>query len=287
MTRTRGSGSPPAACRRCGDGPRRRAGDWRRSRHQFTDIGRAPPPVVTEYVAQGRSSARAAAAVSEGRAAAVRAGAGPASGPETLRAGREPGQRATTSPWAGPRCCCATWPGVAASTGWMAGIRGRAAALVAESGFTDRVRELLTTAPAVHADETPARAAGGMRYVHLACTAYLTACTPGPVRGRHRRRRRPARLRRGHRPGRLLRLRPSHRCAARLVRRPLGRYCGYADTGRAGAGGRGWACLRYRHNRAGCGVTLFFPTTGEDSEHGCSVWGPHYGAAGAACEGHG
>ena len=34
----------------------------------------------------------------------------------------------------------------------------------------DRVRELLKTAPAVHADETPARAAGGTRYVHLACT---------------------------------------------------------------------------------------------------------------------
>ena len=64
--------------------------------------------------------------------------------------------------------------GVAVSTGWMAGIRGRAAALVADSGFTDRVRELLKMAPAVHADETPARAAGGMRYVHLACTAYLT-----------------------------------------------------------------------------------------------------------------
>jgi hypothetical protein len=26
----------------------------------------------------------------------------------------------------------------------------------------------------VHADETPARAAGNLRYVHLACTAYLT-----------------------------------------------------------------------------------------------------------------
>ena len=38
----------------------------------------------------------------------------------------------------------------------------------------DRVRELLKSAPAVHADETPARAAGGTRYVHLACTRYLT-----------------------------------------------------------------------------------------------------------------
>ncbi len=37
-----------------------------------------------------------------------------------------------------------------------------------------QVRELLKTAPAVHADEPPARAAGGTRYVHLACTRYLT-----------------------------------------------------------------------------------------------------------------
>src|SRR5260370_36152820 len=56
----------------------------------------------------------------------------------------------------------------------MAGIRGRAAGLVEASGFMDRVRELLKTAPAVHVDETPARAAGGTRYVHLACTRYLT-----------------------------------------------------------------------------------------------------------------
>ncbi len=66
--------------------------------------------------------------------------------------------------------------GIAVSTGWMAGIRGRAAALVEASGFMDRVRELLKTAPAVHADETPAR---GTRYVHLACTRYLTCLHTG------------------------------------------------------------------------------------------------------------
>jgi transposase len=31
----------------------------------------------------------------------------------------------------------------------------------------------------VHLDETPARAAGGIRYVHLACTAYLTLVHTG------------------------------------------------------------------------------------------------------------
>ena len=69
--------------------------------------------------------------------------------------------------------------GVAVSTGWMAGIRGKAAALVEASGFTGRVRELLKTAPAVPADETPARTAGGTRCLHLACTRYLTCMHTG------------------------------------------------------------------------------------------------------------
>jgi transposase len=61
----------------------------------------------------------------------------------------------------------------------MAGIRGRAAGLAEASGFMTRVRELLKTAPAVHADETLARAGGGTRYVHLACTRYLTCMHAG------------------------------------------------------------------------------------------------------------
>jgi transposase len=61
----------------------------------------------------------------------------------------------------------------------MAGIRGRAASLAEASGFTARVRELLKTAPTVHADETSARAAGGTRYVHLACTRCLTCMHTG------------------------------------------------------------------------------------------------------------
>ena len=61
--------------------------------------------------------------------------------------------------------------------GWPASAAGRA--LVEASGFMDRVQELLKAAPAVHADETPARAAGGTRYVHLACTRYLTCMHTG------------------------------------------------------------------------------------------------------------
>jgi transposase len=58
-----------------------------------------------------------------------------------------------------------------------AGARGRAAALLAPC--TGRVRELLASAAVLHADETPARVAGQLRYLHVACTPHLTAFHPG------------------------------------------------------------------------------------------------------------
>jgi transposase len=161
---------PPAACGGCGAGL---AGVevLAQRRHQVTDIEPAPPPVVTEYVAQAKECP-CCGTVTEGELPAfVRARA--SFGPETsaqaanLACGHYiPVGRAAE--------LLGQVAGVAVSTGWMAGIRGKAATLVAGSGFMQRVQDLLKTAPAVHADETPARAAGGMRYVHLACTAYLT-----------------------------------------------------------------------------------------------------------------
>jgi transposase len=59
----------------------------------------------------------------------------------------------------------------------VAGIRGKAARLLAP--FMDRVRELLHAAPVLYADETPARAAGNLRYVHVVCTEFLTAMHTG------------------------------------------------------------------------------------------------------------
>jgi transposase len=166
---------PPAACCGCGAGL---AGEpvLAQRRHQVTDIVPAPAPKVTEYAAQARECP-GCGTVTEGELPAhVRARA--SFGPETcaqaanLTAGHYiPVYRSTLL-----LCQLA---GIAVSTGWMAGIRGRAASLVEASGFMDRVRELLKTAPAVHADETPARAAGGTRYVHLACTRYLTCLHTG------------------------------------------------------------------------------------------------------------
>ena len=128
-------------------------------------------PKVTEYVAQAKQCP-CCGTVTEGELPAhvrARASYGPEASAQAanLVAGHYiPVYRATLL-----LCQLA---GLRVSAGWMAGIRGKAAALIGGSGFMERVRELLRAAAAVHADETPARAGGGMAYVHLACTAYLT-----------------------------------------------------------------------------------------------------------------
>jgi len=142
---------PPAACCECG-ADLAGAPVTAQRRHQVTDIEPAPAPKVTEYVAQAKECAGCATVTAGELPAHVRARA--SYGPETcaqaanLVSGHHiPIYRATLL-----LCQLA---GIAVSTGWMAQIRGKAAALVQASGFTDRVRELLKTAPAVHADETP------------------------------------------------------------------------------------------------------------------------------------
>ncbi|MGH3183243.1 MAG: IS66 family transposase, partial [Streptosporangiaceae bacterium] len=67
--------------------------------------------------------------------------------------------------------------GVSVSAGFVAGVRGKAAARLGP--FMTRVRQLLRAAPVLYADETPARAAGKLHYVHVACTEFLTAMHTG------------------------------------------------------------------------------------------------------------
>jgi len=62
--------------------------------------------------------------------------------------------------------------GVGCSVGFVAGVRGRAAGLL--EPFMARVRELLGQAGVLYVDETPGRAGGGLVYVHVACTEFLT-----------------------------------------------------------------------------------------------------------------
>jgi transposase len=170
---------PPACCRGCGAGLAGVPVVLER-RHQVTGIAPAPPPVVTEYVAQARACPCCGTVSAGVLPPHVRARA--SYGPEVHA------QAANLAcghhvPVARAAVLLGQLGGVAVSAGWMAGIRGKAAALIGASGFPGRVRDLLRDAPALFADETPARAAGGLRYVHLACTAYLTLMHTGDRSG--------------------------------------------------------------------------------------------------------
>src|SRR5918997_3302790 len=63
--------------------------------------------------------------------------------------------------------------GIDVSTGFLAGIRGRAARKL-EKSFQAHMQTLLASAPVLHADETSGRVAGALASVHVACTEYLT-----------------------------------------------------------------------------------------------------------------
>jgi transposase len=68
--------------------------------------------------------------------------------------------------------------GFTVSDGWVAGLRAQAAWLL-EQRFVPQVRELIAGAPVAHADETTARAASVLAYLHVACTEYLTVMHVG------------------------------------------------------------------------------------------------------------
>ena len=71
--------------------------------------------------------------------------------------------------------------GAPVSTGWLAGLPSAAAAGL--DPFTAQVRQQLQVAPVAHFDETGARVAGKLCWVHVACTDTLTLYHRAPSRG--------------------------------------------------------------------------------------------------------
>jgi transposase len=67
--------------------------------------------------------------------------------------------------------------GLDVSTGFLVATRRRAARLL--EPFMTRVRQLLHGAGLLHVDETPARTAGGLAYLHVACNEQYTAMHTG------------------------------------------------------------------------------------------------------------
>jgi len=68
--------------------------------------------------------------------------------------------------------------GVTGRVQYGPGVHAKAALAVC-AHYLPVARELLHAAPVLYADETPARAAGNLRYVHVACTEFLTAMHTG------------------------------------------------------------------------------------------------------------
>ncbi len=143
-------------------------------RLQEFDITPPPPPVVTEYQVQAREC---------GRCGAVTAGQPPPGVTGRAQYGPEAHAQAANLasahhiPVARAAQLLGEVTGLPVSAGWMAGVRHKAA--VRCEPFTDHVRALLRQAGVLYADETPARAAGHLGYVHVACTQYLTAMHTG------------------------------------------------------------------------------------------------------------
>jgi transposase len=163
----------PAACGACG-ADLSDAAVTGVQRRQVFEAAPPPPPVVTEYRVVAKACP-GCGAVTEGEApedvtSLVQYG-------PRVHAGAALAVCAHYLPVARAVSVVAAYTGVRVSTGFMAGIRGKAAAGLGP--FMDRVRDLLRAAGVLYADETPARAAGKLAYVHVACTEFLTALHTG------------------------------------------------------------------------------------------------------------
>src|SRR5208283_1929768 len=174
------SGSPddtveygPAACGCCGHGLADVPAAWLQKRQVF-EAAPPPPPEVTEY----QILAKQCPGCGETSIGLAPAGV-------TGRVQYGPRVHASTAlavcanylPVARAAKLVAALTGVSVSAGFTAGIRGKAAARLGP--FMDRVRVLLHAAGVLYADETPARVAGHLHYVHVACTEFLTAMHTG------------------------------------------------------------------------------------------------------------
>ena len=163
----------PVACGACGADLSGAAAIGMQKRQVF-EAAPPPPPTVTEYRVVTKSCP-ACGAVTEGVA--------PEGVTSLVQYGPGVHARAALAvcahylPVARGARLMAAYTGVNVSTGFMAGVRGKAAARLGP--FMDQARELLRQAGVLYADETPARANGGLHYVHIACTEFLTALHTG------------------------------------------------------------------------------------------------------------
>jgi transposase len=171
----------PGRCRRC-DASLEEAAECGRQRRQVIDASPAPPPKVTEYQRISKLCSCCGEVTTAGwddEAVPVKHVEIVAAPGSPVRIGPETIARAALLtcahylPIGRSRDLLEALCAIDVSTGFLAGIRGRAARRL-EKKFLGHMRALLALAPVLHVDETPGRAASALSYVHVACTEYLT-----------------------------------------------------------------------------------------------------------------
>jgi transposase len=168
---------PPAECAGCG-ADLADASVTGEQRRQVREPSPVPPPTTTEYRVQAKVCG-CCGTTSVGQAPECAAGR-TQYGPEAHARAANLVVAHHISIHRATLVMC-QMSGLKVSAGWMASVRGKAAALL--EGFITHLTALLRTAPALHVDETPARAEGKLRYVHVACTRYLTLMHTGDRSG--------------------------------------------------------------------------------------------------------
>jgi len=180
----------PERCRRC-DASLEGAQECRRQRRQIIDVRPAPPPKVTEYQRISKVCRCCGVVTTPGwddQAVPIEHAETVAAVGSPVRIGPEALARAALLtcahylPIGRARDLLEALTAIDISTGFLAGIRGRAARRL-EKKFLGHMQNLLASAPLLHADETPGRAAGALSYVHVACTEYLTLMHVGDRSG--------------------------------------------------------------------------------------------------------
>ena len=149
-------------------------------RRQVVDLPPVPAPLVTEYQLLSKTCACCGAVTTADWTAADDVNAqvvAPAGSPVRI------GPRALAMcalltcghylPVGRATALLETLTGLHLATGFTARARRRAAKRLIAT-FLPHMKDLLSTAPLLHADETTGRAAGALAYVHVACTEYLT-----------------------------------------------------------------------------------------------------------------
>ena len=145
-------------------------------RHQVIDLPPAPPrPYVTEHRVQSRTCS-GCGTLTEARTPGLASGPGPVR-TRPHSSGSVADLRAFP---AGPARAASTQRAAGVhGVGWVGRRAARGGRPTTGNPVPAAGRALIAAAPIAHADETTARAAGALTYLHVACTQFLTVMHVG------------------------------------------------------------------------------------------------------------